>query len=1097
MSESGSGCVESDTEEDDPPDCRRSTQSPNSCCPLCSLVTRDTVSLFQHINANHICYRNFPDVQFLEFHNRRLCSECGFAYGNRFSFCRRSLGPGRGRCRGLMTHPSASSWLSQCESTAVNGDIGIQNSPEVAPTSASRITSSSVPVSSSSNLVLEGIKAASMMSYPAVGDMELSVFNSLMNEVVTTPVQTVTHVPKSVRPLLSVVLAKELRCACEGGLWGFARLFMLAKATLRCPPRGGRKKRYVVKEILSSRLQRWLDGDILSLWLDVKAETNPCHVSLNSSNTATTNTRRSLRLASEGRYSDALQALGSRGCASHDSSEALEELANRHPVHDLPAWLEEVPPSLVVDSQEVISALEAFPNGSSPGYSHLRAQHLIDAIRGCNVPEAQSCLENLTRLMCLLLSGRLDRNISPFLSGAPLTALQKKAGGIRPIAVGEVLRRLASRLCCSAIKPRLPDVFLPYGQVGVGIRGGLEASVHSLRSYIEENSARHDLCCFKLDMKNAFNECHRNSFLKRLGSEFPELVAWVQWCYHCAAELRFGYHHLTSTAGVQQGDPLGPLLFSLVVLELMDEVGEVPGLDLNLWYLDDGTFAGTRKSVSKLINFIIEKGPSLGLHVNLSKCEVFWPSGDRTHPEFPPEVHRLSDGMELLGSPVFGSSDFFTNCFKKRVDQVANTQSHLSDLENPQVELQLLRSCLSICKINHLLRSVRPGVATSTLSIFDEGLRRSLSRITRSSISDFAWSQAVLPIGKGGMGIREALSTSPSAFLGSCNSNRKLVNCLLKRNHPSLLTLIKPLPGEDEARGIVHNLLSRKDSPSLDLVTATQHQIQIQLDDISFSNLLNSVSLRDRARLKTLSSPHTGAWLRATPNRNLGLTMSPHEFVVAARYWLGLPVFPFPPNSIRCICGHPLDPYGDHLVGCGHGPHRLNRHNALCESIWQSLLIDSKQVVKEQRSSGQSKCRPGDVFHPNFLNGRPGYFDITVRNTLQPSYIARVAETSGVVAEAAEMGKDDRHHARVSLTGGTFYPLVVETLGLWSPDSLETLKSISSKVCAVLAVPFWKALKNLLEQLSVRLWIYNARMISSRILAEVAEVLSWDFPVCE
>ncbi|XP_062512774.1 uncharacterized protein LOC134188624 [Corticium candelabrum] len=705
MSESGSGCVESDTEEDDPPDCRRSTQSPDSCCPLCSLVTRDTVSLFQHINANHICYRNFPDVQFLEFHNRRLCSECGFAYGNRFSFCRRSLGPGRGRCRGLMTHPSASSWLSQYESTAVNGDIGIQNSPEVAPTSASRITSSSVPVSSSSNLVLEGIKAASMMSYPAVGDMELSVFNSLMNEVVTTPVQTVTHVPKSVRPLLSVVLAKELRCACEGGLWGFARLFMLAKATLRCPPRGGRKKRYVVKEILSSRLQRWLDGDILSLWLDVKAETNPCHVSLNSSNTATTNTRRSLRLASEGRYSDALQALGSRGCASHDSSEALEELANRHPVHDLPAWLEEVPPSLVVDSQEVISALEAFPNGSSPGYSHLRAQHLIDAIRGCNVPEAQSCLENLTRLMCLLLSGKLDRNISPFLSGAPLTALQKKAGGIRPIAVGEVLRRLASRLCCSAIKPRLPDVFLPYGQVGVGIRGGLEASVHSLRSYIEENSARHDLCCFKLDMKNAFNECHRNSFLKRLGSEFPELVAWVQWCYHCAAELRFGYHHLTSTAGVQQGDPLGPLLFSLVVLELMDEVGEVPGLDLNLWYLDDGTFAGTRKCVSKLINFIIEKGPSLGLHVNLSKCEVFWPSGDRTHPEFPPEVHRSSDGMELLGSPVFGSSDFFTNCFKKRVDQVANTQSHLSDLENPQVELQLLRSCLSICKINHLLRS--------------------------------------------------------------------------------------------------------------------------------------------------------------------------------------------------------------------------------------------------------------------------------------------------------------------------------------------------------------------------------------------------------
>ena len=90
-----------------------------------------------------------------------------------------------------------------------------------------------------------------------------------------------------------------------------------------------------------------------------------------------------------------------------------------------------------------------------------------------------------------------------------------------------------------------------------------------------------------------------------------------------------------------------------------------------------------------------------------------------------------------------------------------------------------------------------------------------------------------------------------------------------------------------------------------------------------------------------------------------------------------------------------------------------------------------------------------------FLNEHPGYFDITIRNTLQPLYIPRVAETSGIVAE---MEKDDRHDARVTSAGGVFYPLVVESLSLWSPDSLETLKSISSKVCAVLAVPFWKAL---------------------------------------
>ena len=66
---------------------------------------------------------------------------------------------------------------------------------------------------------------------------------------------------------------------------------------------------------------------------------------------------------------------------------------------------------------------------------------------------------------------------------------------------------------------------------------------------------------------------------------------------------------------------------------------------------------------------------------------------------------------------------------------------------------------------------------------------------------------------------------------------------------------------------------------------------------------------------------------------------------------------------------------------------------------------------------------------------------------------------------------------------------------MWS-WSTSSLKSISSNVCAVLTVPFWKALKNLLEQLSVRLWLYNARMISSHMLAEVDNVASWDFPVC-
>ena len=98
----------------------------------------------------------------------------------------------------------------------------------------------------------------------------------------------------------------------------------------------------------------------------------------------------------------------------------------------------------------------------------------------------------------------------------------------------------------------MADTFLPYGQVGVGVKGGLEAAVHGLRKLITDLGEDDTLCCIKIDMKNAFNECRREAFLHRIQIDFPQLFAWVQWSYVCAAELRFGTHCLSSTAGVQQ-----------------------------------------------------------------------------------------------------------------------------------------------------------------------------------------------------------------------------------------------------------------------------------------------------------------------------------------------------------------------------------------------------------------------------------------------------------------------------------------------------------------------------------------------------------------
>ena len=225
------------------------------------------------------------------------------------------------------------------------------------------------------------------------------------------------------------------------------------------------------------------------------------------------------------------------------------------------------------------------------------------------------------------------------------------------------------------------------------------------------------------------------------------MFRWVQWYYHTSAELRSGCDRLLSSTGVQQGDPLGPLLFSLVVLELMDSIDPPQELLLQLWYLDDGSFVGPRTAISDLLTQISKNGPKFGLHLNMKKCEVFWASGDQLFSKFPVEVRRVRDkhsGVELLGSPVWGTTDFIKSFVATQVGRVLELQSHLGDLEDPQAELHLLRSCLSTGKIGHLLRTVPPGSADEHFRHFDEGLRSTLSQILRCTISDSGWVQAML-----------------------------------------------------------------------------------------------------------------------------------------------------------------------------------------------------------------------------------------------------------------------------------------------------------------------------------------------------------------
>ena len=87
-------------------------------------------------------------------------------------------------------------------------------------------------------------------------------------------------------------------------------------------------------------------------------------------------------------------------------------------------------------------------------------------------------------IIIIILQGEIHPRVSPVLFGGNLIALEKKTGGVCPIAVGYTLRRIAAKCANSYAASQLADYFSPI-QLGVGTPGGCEAVVHATRRYIE------------------------------------------------------------------------------------------------------------------------------------------------------------------------------------------------------------------------------------------------------------------------------------------------------------------------------------------------------------------------------------------------------------------------------------------------------------------------------------------------------------------------------------------------------------------------------------------------------------------------------------
>ncbi|KAI5633263.1 reverse transcriptase (RNA-dependent DNA polymerase) domain-containing protein [Phthorimaea operculella] len=145
-------------------------------------------------------------------------------------------------------------------------------------------------------------------------------------------------------------------------------------------------------------------------------------------------------------------------------------------------------------------------------------------------------------------------------------------------------------------------------------------------------------------------------------------------------------HQIPSQVGAQQGDPLGPLIFSLAIHKVIKSLKS----SLNVWYLDDGTIGGTTESVAQDVKTLITELSHLGLQVNPSKCEIF-SCGEEANNNIAifnsllPGVRTLNENtLALLGAPIFPNAIPAALETKSRmIVQLATLDKWLSSLTDP------------------------------------------------------------------------------------------------------------------------------------------------------------------------------------------------------------------------------------------------------------------------------------------------------------------------------------------------------------------------------------------------------------------------------
>ena len=162
---------------------------------------------------------------------------------------------------------------------------------------------------------------------------------------------------------------------------------------------------------------------------------------------------------------------------------------------------------------------------NAPGVENIYPVVLLiqDLISNQTAEAGNRLILSLTSLVSTFLNGQISYICRILFFSANLTALRKKDGGIRQIAVGNTLRRLTSIVANHFASHKVSNFLRPV-QLGISVKNACEAAVHSARIITKLHSSKtgHPKC-----LQLHTTRYSSAKMLDKLSGDFQTISVWL------------------------------------------------------------------------------------------------------------------------------------------------------------------------------------------------------------------------------------------------------------------------------------------------------------------------------------------------------------------------------------------------------------------------------------------------------------------------------------------------------------------------------------------------------------------------------------------